>query len=123
MDDIEIADNNAPDLIRNIRAVFMCISQAGLKLTVEKCHFGVIPVEFLGRTISPERISPQVLKIHSFRFPKLKKTLQRYLGFLNYYKNYIPKTVEKFNQFNKLLKTEVPTHITSELKETIELVN
>ena len=51
VDDIGIAANNATDLTRNIRAVFKCIRQAGLKLTIEKCHFGVRQVEFLGRTI------------------------------------------------------------------------
>ena len=51
VDDIGIAANNATDLTRNIRAVFKCIRNAGLKLTIEKCHFGVRQVEFLGRTI------------------------------------------------------------------------
>ena len=49
VDDIGIAANNATDLPRNIRAVFKCIRQAGLKLTVEKSHFDVRQVEFLGR--------------------------------------------------------------------------
>ena len=48
VDDIGIAANNATDLTRNIRAVFQCIRNAGLKLTIEKCHFGVRQVEFLG---------------------------------------------------------------------------
>ena len=47
VDDIGIAANNATDLTRNNRAVFKCIRQAGLKLTIEKCHFGVRQVEFL----------------------------------------------------------------------------
>ena len=64
VDDIVIAANNATDLTRNIRAVFKCIRQAGLKLTIEKCHFGVRQVEFLGRVISPEGISPLARKIH-----------------------------------------------------------
>ena len=63
VDEIGIAANNAMDLTRNIRAVFKCIHQAGLKLTIEKCLFGVRQVEFLGRTISPEGISPQARKI------------------------------------------------------------
>ena len=54
VDDIGIAANNATDHTRNIRAVFKCIRQTGLKLTIEKCHFGVRQVEFLGRTMSPE---------------------------------------------------------------------
>ena len=99
VDDIGIAANNATDLTRNIRAVFKSIRQAGLKLTIEKCHFGVRQVEFLGRTISPEGISPQARKNQNFlnklRFPKSKKALQRCLGFLNYYRIYIPRMAEK----------------------------
>ena len=103
VEDIGIAANNATDLSRNIRAGFKCIRQAGLKLTIEKCHFGVRPVEFLGRSISPEGISPQARKIQNFlgklRFPKSEKALQRYLGFVNYYRNYIPRMAEKLKPF------------------------
>ena len=127
VDGIGIAANNATDLTRKIRAVFKCIRQAGLKLTIEKCHFGVRQVEFLGRTISPEGISLQARKIQNFlaklRFPKSKKALQRYLGFVNYYRNYIPRMAEKLNPFYKLLKTEVPINITSDLKETFDSAN
>ena len=69
----------------------------------------------------------QARKIQTFcdklRFPKSKKTLQRHLGFVNYYKNYIPRTAEELNPFYKLIKTEVPINITSELKETFDSVN
>ena len=98
VDDIGIAANNAIDFTRNIGAVFKCIRQAGLKLTIEKCYFGVRQVEFVRRTISPEGISPQAWKIQNFfdklRFPKQKKALQRYLGFVNYYRIYIPRMAE-----------------------------
>ena len=77
--DIGIADNNASDLNRTIRAVFKCIRRAGLKLTIEMWHFGVRQVEVLGRTISSEGVSPHSHKIHNFlsklRFAKSKKAL------------------------------------------------
>ena len=91
VDDIGSAANKATDVTLNIGAVFKCISQTGLKLTIEKFHFGVRQVEFLGRTISSEGISPQARKIQNFldkpRFPKSKKALQRYQGFSKYYGN------------------------------------
>ena len=59
VDDIGMATKNTTDITRFIRAVFKCIRQAGLKLIIPECHFGVRQVEFLGRTISPEGNSPQ----------------------------------------------------------------
>ena len=103
VNDIGIAANIATDLTRNIRAVFQCICQAGLKLTIEKCHFGVKQVEFVGRTISSEGVSPQSHKIQNFlsklRFPKSEKALQCYLGFVIYIKTYSPRMFEKLNPF------------------------
>ena len=85
VDDIGISAKNATDFTRNIRAVFKCIRQAGLKLIIEKCHFAVRQVEFLGRTISPKGITPQARKIRNFldqiRFPKSKKNITAISGF------------------------------------------
>ena len=98
VNDIGIAANNARDLTRNIRAVFKCIRRAGLKLTIEKCHIRARQVEFLGKTISPEGISPQTMKIQNFldklRFPKSKKALQRYLGFVKYCRKHLTRMAE-----------------------------
>ena len=58
-----------------------------------------------------------------FNFPKSKNALQRYLRFVNYHKNYIPRMAEKLNPFYKLLKAGVPINIISELKQTLDSVN
>ena len=95
VDDIGIAANSVDQLIRNIRAVFECIRQAGLKLSIDKCHFGVTKIEFFGKTITPQGIAPQDHKIQKFlanlRFPKSKKQVQIFIGCVNYYRNYIPR--------------------------------
>ena len=63
VDDIGIADKNASDLSRSIQIVCKCIRQAGLRLTIETCDFGVRQVEFLGGTVSSERVSRQTHKL------------------------------------------------------------
>ena len=77
VDDIEIAANNTTDLTRNIRAVSKCIRQVGFKLTTEKFYIGARHGEFLCRTITWEKISPQARKIQNLlgklNFPKSKK--------------------------------------------------
>ena len=127
MDDIGIAANFATNPTRNIRAVLKCIRQAGLKLTIEKFHFGVRQVEFLGKQISLEELSPQSRKIHKFldklRFPKSKKAIERYLEFVNYHTKDIPRMAAKLNPFYKFRKIELPINITSELIDTFDSAN
>ena len=124
MDDIGIAAFNDTDLTRNIRPVFQCIRQTGLKMAIKNCHFGVRQVEYLGRTISSEGLSSQTHKIQKFlgklRLPKWEKA---FLGLVNYYKIYIPRMVEKFSSFYKLLKAEVLINSISELNEAFDSVN
>ena len=108
VDDIGIAANDSTQLCINIKTVFECIRKAGLKLTMAKCDFGVKQVHFLGRRVTPEGVSPQAEKVKQFlqklKRPKSKKNLQRYIGFLNYYRNYILRLSEKLSPFFKLLK-------------------
>ena len=87
VDDIGIAANTPKQLIKKLRAVFQCLRKAGPKLSMAKCHFGVQEVDFLGRTITTKGVAPQKQKITNFlkklKFPRSKKALQRYIGFLN----------------------------------------
>ena len=74
-----------------------------------KCHFGLQEVHFLGRTITTKGVAPQKQKITKFfekvKFPRSKKALQRYIGFLNSSRNYIPRLAERLTPFFQLLKT------------------
>ena len=63
VDDIGIAANTTEQLIKILRAVFHCLRQAGLKLSIAKCHFGVEEVDFFGRTITTKGVAPQKQKI------------------------------------------------------------
>ena len=124
VDDIGIAANDAEHLIKNLQATFECIREAGLKLTMHKCHFGATEIDFLGRTITPEDVKPQKEAITNFlektKFPKSKKALQR---FLNYYRNYIPRLSEKLIPFFQLLKKDEKVLVTSELIEQFNEIN
>ena len=127
VDGIGIAANDAEHLIKNLRATFECIREAGLKLTMHKCHFGATEIDFLGRTITPEGVKPQKERVTQFlektKFPKSKKALQRYLGFLNYYRNYIPRLSEKLVPFFQLLKKDEKVLVTTELIEKFNEIN
>ena len=127
VDDIGIAANDADHLIANLRATFKCIQKAGLKLTLHKCHFGAKEIDFLERTITPQGVKPQKQNVQNFlektKFPKSKKALQRYLGFLNYYRNYVPRLSERLALFYKMLKSDEKVLVSKELVQQFEEIN
>ena len=127
VDDIGIAASTPQQLIRNLRAVFQCLRKAGLKLNIAKRHSGVREKNFLGRKITTKGVAPQ--KRNTAKFPEKvifpRKALQKYVRFLNYYRNYIPRLAERLNPLFQLLKitdakTKVPI-IPDTMKEFREL--
>ena len=99
--------------------MFNCIREAGLELTFEKCHFGVPQVEFLDRTITPNGVESQDHKVEIFlskvRFPKSKKQVQKHIGSVDYYKNYILRLAQKLIGMYELLKADAIITISEEL--------
>ena len=99
VDDIGIAANDTDHIIANLRATFKCFQEAGLQMTKHECHFGATEVDFFGRTNTPQDVKPQRQNVQNFleqtKLPKSKKASQRYLGFLNYYRNYVPRLSER----------------------------
>ena len=55
--------------------------------------------------------------------PKSKKALQRYLKFLNYYRNYIPRLSEKLTPFFKLLTKDEKVLVTPDLLDKLTEIN
>ena len=94
---------------------------------MHKCHSGATEIDFLGRTSTPEWVKPQKERITNFlektKFPKSKKALKRYLGFLNYYRNYIPRLSEKIVPFFQLLKKYEKVLVATELVEQFNETN
>ena len=127
VDDIGIAANDADHLIANLRATFKCIQEAGLKLTMHKGHFGAKELDFLGRTITTQGFKPQRQNVQNFvektKSPKSKKALQRYLGFLNCYRNYVPRLSERLAPFYKMLKSDEMVLVSKELVQQFEEIN
>ena len=127
VDDIGIIANDADHLIANLSATFKRIQEPGLKLTMHKCHLGATEIDFLGSTITPQGVKPQKQNVQNFlgktKFPKLKKALQRYLGFLNLYRNYVPKLSEHLAPFYKMLKSDEKVLVSRELVQQFDEIN
>ena len=110
--------------LNNLRATLQCIGNAGLKLTMHQCHFGATEIDILRRTITAAGVRPQRPSVQNFlkktTFPKSKKAVQRYSGFLN---NFLQLYSEKITQFYNYLKNDKKVLITQDLLQKFAEVN
>ena len=54
---IGIANHDAEEMKTNLGEVFRCVREAGVRLTIAKCQFSAVEVQFLGRIVSPDGIA------------------------------------------------------------------
>ena len=107
IDDIVIATETIEDHIVRIKEVFECLREAGFKMRAEKCDFMRTETKYLERVVSAEgnKTDPEaVAKIQERLPPRNKEELQSFLGFANYYREFIPINAAKVQPMQELLK-------------------
>ena len=123
MDDIAAGVNNFDEMIPALRKIFDCLRESGLKLSAHKCEFGTTKINYLGGTITPKGISPESAKIEKFlrqiRMPNTVKQVKRLIGFVQFFRNFIPNLGQKLLPFYKLLRKENVFTITNDHHESL----
>ena len=124
MDDIGCGVDSAEQLLPYLRQIFQCLRRSGLKLSPEKCIFGSEQVSFLGNVITKEGLKPKKEKIAKFlrtvEVPKSVKQVKRLIGFLQFFRNFIPNFNEHLIPFYKLLRKNVSFELTEDIMEAFE---
>ena len=94
IDDIVIATETVEDHMARLREVFECLrGEAGFKMRVAKCDFMKSEIKYLGRVVSADGVKPDpkaVAKLSDWEIPRNKTEMQSFLGFANYYREFIP---------------------------------
>ena len=93
IDDIVIATETVEDHMARLREVFECLREAGFKMRVAKCDLMKSEIKYLGRVVSAEGVKPDpkaVAKLRDWEIPRNKTEMQSFLGFANYYLEFIP---------------------------------
>ena len=107
LDDILVVSETFDEHIRDLQEVFDRLRQAGLKFSPHKCTFAQKKCVFLGHEISKDGLKPPSDRLDSiaeYPVPKNAKALKRYLGLMNWFKNYIPQYSAVANPLYKLLR-------------------
>ncbi len=92
LEDILIFSSSLQDHVQHVRRVLQRLLENGLFVKAEKCVFHAQSVPFLGYIISSEgvRMDPEKIQaVVDWPTPDSRKTLQRFLGFANFYRRFI----------------------------------
>ena len=126
MDDIGSAVNNFQDLTPTLQKIFECIGRSGLTLSPKKCEIGTQRMKFLGNIVTPKGVSPEKVKISAFldkiKMPQAIKQVKRLIGYVQFFRNYMPSIGEKLTPFYRLLKKSIDFEITAEHYKSLEVL-
>ncbi|CAJ0965184.1 unnamed protein product [Ranitomeya imitator] len=92
LDDILIFSDDWESHVRQVRMVFQVLRANSLVVKGSKCLFGVQKVSFLGFIFSPSTIEMDPVKVQAIQDwtqPTSLKSLQKFLGFANFYRRFI----------------------------------
>ena len=109
VDDLLVYSNTAEEHLEHIRQVFDMLRSCGLKAHPAKTLLACESVEFLGFDIGPNGITPHAAKIAAVKalpVPTNVAELRSVLGFLGYYRVFVPGYSATAAPLNDLLKKD-----------------
>ena len=107
IDEILIASSDEAAHKLDLRALFVRLSEYGLRINLHKCAFGVSTLKFLGHKLSKEGLAPlpeKVVALQQYSRPETAKDLRRYLGMINFYRRFVPRAAQTLAPLYDLLK-------------------
>ena len=106
LDDVIILGKTFEEHLRNLKEVFQCLREAGLRLKPSKCNLFLEEVEFLGHIVSAKGVCTdpkKTEKVAKWPAPTSKKEVQQFSGLANYYKRFV-------KDFASIAKPFAPPH-------------
>ena len=107
LDDIIVFSRTPEEHIHRLRAVFEKLKAAGLKLKPSKCDFFKKEIKYLGHVVSKQGVSSDPDKIKAvteWPQPTTVTEVRSFLGFVSYYRRFIPNFSKVAKPLNQLLQ-------------------
>ncbi|XP_059361850.1 uncharacterized protein LOC132101153 [Carassius carassius] len=112
LDDILVASTSKSQHLAHLRTLFERLSHHGLIVNPAKCQFGLFTIDFLGHRVTKGGAVPLPSKVEAviqFPRPLTVKSLQEFLGMVNFYHRFIPQAAQLMGPFHEALKGK-PKH-------------
>ena len=92
LDDINVLGETFDETLVNLVQVLARFRKFGLKLKPRKCCIFCQKIQFLGRQVDAEGVhvtEDHIKTVLEWPIPKCRKDLERFLGFVNYHREFI----------------------------------
>ena len=109
VDDVVIATSTLEDHKRRLDEVFGYMKQADLKCKPSKCEILRDSIKYLGRLVDKHGVRPDpeaVEAVLTWKAPKTDTQLMSFLGFANYYREFIKWYADKIYPMQKLTQNK-----------------
>ena len=107
VDDVVIATPTLEDHIERLDEVFACMKSSGLKCKPSKCEILKDSITSSGRMVDRHGIRPDpdaVEAVLTWKSPKTEHQLMSFLGFANYYREFIKGYADKVYPMQQLMR-------------------
>ena len=111
LDDILIFARTLEEHDMFLQTTLKTLQGHNITLNEDKCQYRKTEIEFLGRNLGSDGISPakkSLEAILSASVPHDKKTLRSFMGLISFYRNFIPNIASISSSLYDLLKDNVP---------------
>mgnify|MGYP003312821645 CR=1 FL=1 len=108
LDDIIVHTRDLEHHLEEVRKTLEMHMEAGIKLRASKCEFFKEDINYLGFRITPKGIRMRddyIERIVNWPQPTTVKALNTYLGFIGYYRSFIPKFAKWTKDMNSQRKS------------------
>ena len=110
IDDLIIASDALEGHLLIIHKDLKRLQKAGLKLKIKKCSFLERKVQYLGHTISEERIhvnNDKIEAIEEYPIPRDKKAVKSFLGLASFYRMFVKDFAKIASPLTSLMKEDM----------------
>ena len=109
VDDLVIATPTLEYRIDRLGEVFGCTKRAGLKCKPSKCEILRDSIKYLGRMVDRHgvRLDPEAVEaVLTWKTPRTNTQIMSFLGFANYYREFIKGCADKVYPVQKLMRNK-----------------
>jgi site-specific DNA-cytosine methylase len=123
IDDLLVFSDTPEEHVKHVSQILDRLFEVGLRAHPEKSIFGTAVIEYLGHNVSNTGIHPttaKILAIKELRVPTDVNQLQSVLGYMNYYRGYVPNYSQLQAPLNALLKKGAVWNWTEECQQAYD---